>query len=145
MRAHGVPKFPDPNPDGGIAINAGKGSGLDPQSPQWKAAEAACKQYAPRGGAPVDPKTAADQQRQFLAYAKCMRDHGITNFPDPKFDGSGVTLSLPSSINPNSTKFKAADKACQSVMPHPPGSGSGPSDSGGGNGGDAGTTTGSDS
>jgi hypothetical protein len=138
MRAHGVSKFPDPNADGGIAINAGPGSSLDPNGAQWKAAEAACKQYAPQGGAPLDPKAAADLQKQFLAYAKCMRDHGITAFPDPKFEDNHVSLSLPQSINPNSTKFKAADKACQSLMPRPPGGGQGPTQSGG----DSGTRTG---
>lgn len=144
MRAHGVSNFPDPGPNGGIAINAGKG-GLDPQSAKFKAAEAACKSLAPRAPAP-DPKAAAAMQQQFLAYAKCMRSNGVANFPDPKFEGNGVTLSLPKTVNPNSTRFKAADKTCKKLMPQggggPAGSGSGPATvSGGGSGG---TQSGSD-
>jgi len=46
MRAHGVPKFPDPDSNGGISIKGGPE--LDPRSPQFKAADKACAQY--RGG-----------------------------------------------------------------------------------------------
>jgi hypothetical protein len=53
MRENGVPNFPDPktNAEGGIELSAG--SGLDPSSPQYKAAEKACKELAPgaNGGA----------------------------------------------------------------------------------------------
>jgi hypothetical protein len=49
MRAHGVPKFPDPNPGGGIGIDAGK-LGVDPNGPVFKAADNACKKYMGGGG-----------------------------------------------------------------------------------------------
>lgn len=49
MRANGVPKFPDPNPDGGIAIKGGPGTGIDPESPAFKAAQKKC-QPAGAGG-----------------------------------------------------------------------------------------------
>src|SRR5665811_1144852 len=41
IRAHGVPDFPDPV-DGGFDITSGPGSDLDPSSPQFVAADAAC-------------------------------------------------------------------------------------------------------
>jgi hypothetical protein len=54
MRANGLPKFPDPNPDGGLRI--GRNSGVDPNSPQFKAAEKACETLLPGGSAPTgDP------------------------------------------------------------------------------------------
>jgi hypothetical protein len=47
MRAHGIADFPDPQsgPGGGIriAIRAGRGSDLNPQSPQFQAAQNACQ------------------------------------------------------------------------------------------------------
>ena len=46
MRAHGLTKFPDPDPSGGISI--GRNSGIDPNSPQFKAAEKACKELPAR-------------------------------------------------------------------------------------------------
>lgn len=44
MRSHGVPKFPDPTfrPDGGSLMTIGKD--LNPDSPQFKAAEKACEE-----------------------------------------------------------------------------------------------------
>lgn len=45
MRANGVPKFPDPGPNGGISIKGGPG--LDPNDPTFKAAEKKCQ---PAGG-----------------------------------------------------------------------------------------------
>ena len=38
MRAHGIHDFPDPNSQGGINVNGGQGSDLDPSNPQFKAA-----------------------------------------------------------------------------------------------------------
>jgi hypothetical protein len=49
-----------------------------------------------------------------LAFSRCMRAHGITNFPDPTFGGGGGQLRIdkPSGIDPNSPAFQAAQKAC---------------------------------
>jgi hypothetical protein len=45
MRAHGITNFPDPvTDDGGISISL---HGLDPNSPQFQAAQKACQQYQP--------------------------------------------------------------------------------------------------
>jgi hypothetical protein len=48
MRQHGVPKFPDPQPNGGLLLR--KDSGVDPTSPTFKAADKTCQQLLPRGG-----------------------------------------------------------------------------------------------
>ncbi|MCW2941256.1 MAG: hypothetical protein JWN00_4241 [Actinomycetia bacterium] len=47
MRAHGVLKFPDPTMDHGVGI-AVPGS-IDPNSPQFKAADQACRSLMPGG------------------------------------------------------------------------------------------------
>jgi hypothetical protein len=41
MRTHGVPNYPDPNNQGGITI--GGRDGIDPNSPQFQAAQKACQ------------------------------------------------------------------------------------------------------
>ena len=48
MREHGV-DMPDPNDDGSVMIKKGEGKGLniDPDSPTFKAADKACRKYAP--------------------------------------------------------------------------------------------------
>jgi hypothetical protein len=58
MRAHGVPNFPDPQfGNGKIAIRIGPGSGIDPQSPEFQAAQKACQGELPgKAGPGVNPK-----------------------------------------------------------------------------------------
>ena len=117
MQKHGVPNFPDPNAQGQVTMN-----GVDPQSPSFQAAQSACAKYAPR------PPSAAQQQRAIagaLKFSKCMRSHGISDFPDPNVHSGagGVSISIrigggkSSDLNPNNPLFQAAQKACQSVAP----------------------------
>jgi hypothetical protein len=49
MRANGVPNFPDPSADGGIAIQ--QDSGIDPMDPQFQATQKKCQMEA---GMPTD-------------------------------------------------------------------------------------------
>lgn len=49
MRENGVPEFPDPT-DGGFGIQGEPGSGLDPESESFQAAEEACEKYSPGRG-----------------------------------------------------------------------------------------------
>jgi hypothetical protein len=54
MRSHGVTNFPDPQlqPHNRVSLRVG-GPGLDPNSPQYQAANSACKHFTPGGiGAP---------------------------------------------------------------------------------------------
>jgi len=120
MRTHGEPEFPEPT-EGGIRIQNHNGHGPNPESAQFKAAEKACKQYAPARQAP-SPAQQAKIQEQALKFSACMRSHGVPNFPDPKFSSGGsVRLQVKAGgsggINPSSPQFQAAAKACQSVSP----------------------------
>jgi len=48
MRSHGVPKFPDPQFSAGRAsLQIGRNSGIDPNSPTFKAAQKACQKNLP--------------------------------------------------------------------------------------------------
>lgn len=50
MRSHGVPGFPDPKLSGHSAqLTIHKGSGVNPQSPQFQAAQKACQSLMPKG------------------------------------------------------------------------------------------------
>jgi hypothetical protein len=63
------------------------------------------------------PGGGSDRQAA-LAYAKCMRQHGI-NMPDPKFDAQGhSSQQLPGGVGPDNPKFKAADQACNKYLPN---------------------------
>ncbi len=120
MRSHGVPDFPEPS-EGHLLIKGNSKNGLNPGSPQFQAAMKACHSLAP---APeVSPQQSAAIQAQALKFSACMRSHGVPNFPDPKFEGGGVQLQIKrgSGINPQSSQFQAAQKACQGDMPGPKG------------------------
>ena len=50
MRSHGLPDMPDPVVEhGGIALRVG-GKGFGPNSPQFRSAQQACRQFGPGGG-----------------------------------------------------------------------------------------------
>ena len=119
MRSHGEPNFPDPGNGGGIQV--GPGSGVDPSSPKFQAAQRACQKLLPNGGQP-SPQQRAKMQAALLAFSACMRSHGVPDFPDPTFPtGGGAEMKVGggpgSDLNPNSPRFQAAQTACQGKLP----------------------------
>jgi hypothetical protein len=111
MRSHGVPTFPDPNSKG--QLDAGKVA--NPNSPQYRKAREVCRSLAPSGQSYSTQGGSLTQQQlaQFLAFARCMRAHGVSNFPDPTAKG----LSL-SGVDPNTPRFQAAQRACRLLLPN---------------------------
>jgi hypothetical protein len=122
MRASGVPSFPDPKPGGGWDVR------IDPASPLYKAANAKCQRLLPNGGA--GPTYSAPVGVQLLNIAKCMRRHGIPDFPDPErapssslprpkpgydriTDYRGWLLSFPATINMQSPAYTHAAAICR--------------------------------
>ena len=75
------------------------------------------------GGGGHSPASSASSSRllaQFLAYSRCMRSHGVSNYPDPTTSG-GIGINLPHSFNTNSPAYLAASQACKALAPvgHP--------------------------
>ena len=136
MRAHGITKFPDPSAQGGISLNAGPGTGISPNSPQFKAASNACKSLMPVQAQVVSPAQQAKIKAGNLKYAECMRAHGIADFPDPNSQGLlQIKVQPGSGLDPNNPRYQAANKACQHYQYAPPGTGGPGLNSSGGNGG----------
>jgi hypothetical protein len=77
MRSHGVPTFPDPDSSGRIQIP----SSIDDRLPTVRAAYRACRNLAPSESSLTGQGDTLQQDR-LLAFAKCMRSHGVPNFPD---------------------------------------------------------------
>jgi hypothetical protein len=68
--------------------------------------------------------TAHRKEAGALAFANCMRSHGVPNFPDPNGSGPNIQL-LGSSSEINSPAFQSAQKSCTHLLPGG-GPGSGP-------------------
>jgi hypothetical protein len=125
MRKNGVPNFPDPDSKGNLRITGGQTRGgrtfgVDPNSPQFKKAQQACRKLQPNGGRP-DPQDEAKMKEQALKYSQCMRSHGVPKFPDPEFRaGGGTLMRIGRDVRPNSPQFKAAEKACRALLPGSP-------------------------
>jgi hypothetical protein len=114
MRENGVPEFPDPV-NGRLTIRAGEG-GLNPDSPEFQAAREACRDLAPQGRGGGAGGGGGELQAQVLEFAKCMRENGVPDFPDPQFSGGGVRMRLPRGVDEDSPQFQAAQQACQSLL-----------------------------
>lgn len=114
MRENGV-DMPDPQFNGGRVTQRMKAGG-NPE--QMQAAEKACEKYRAEVKA---PEMSDGQREEFkkaaLANARCMREHGVENFPDPTFDANGgARMKIDKSVNPESPTFQAAQKACSKLM-----------------------------
>ena len=116
MRAHGVPNFPDPTPQGNGGFSLSLPQGIDPRSPQFRAADQACKSQLPSGQ--ISPAQQRQATANALRLARCMRAHGIKDFPDPNGRGGiAIKVSPGSDLDPNNPQVKAANSACQHLMP----------------------------
>jgi hypothetical protein len=66
------------------------------------------------------PLSKQDAQRAALAFARCMRQHGI-DMPDPQINGNKITQEVkggPGSKGPDDPTFKAAQQACNKYLPN---------------------------
>jgi hypothetical protein len=110
MRSHGVPNFPDANPEGEI-----QAAGIDKTSPAFRRAYHSCRGRLGGRRRPVHGQSTPELQRQLLAFARCMRSHGVPKFPDPIFHPDGrVEIGVPQ--DPNSPSFIAAANACRGKL-----------------------------
>jgi hypothetical protein len=110
-------------------MNDGPGAGRGTRRRTWSRAgalaavlasmtllAAACGGSSTTGSTTAQLPTLQSITSKALAYARCMRSHGITNFPDPTVQDSahekGVGFSLPGSIQ-NSPQYASAAKTCR--------------------------------
>ena len=104
MRAHGVPSFPDPDPQGNFPSFS---TGVSKQVSS--AANDACTHLLSSGGT----ATPVERQQKLdfgVKVAECLRAHGYPNFPDPAHLGQ---QSLPPGIDVNSPQFQSVETTCE--------------------------------
>lgn len=87
MRSHGVTNFPDPR----VSVSPGRVAVavMAPKSavdrPQFNGAQRACRGILPGPGQARSDQLA--QKPALLAFARCMRAHSVSGFPDPDPQG----------------------------------------------------------
>lgn len=131
MRAHGVSNFPDPT-YGRSGVQFG-GPAVNPQSPAFQSAQQACRRYEPIKGPPTTHMSAGALRKAFT-FARCMRSHGVPNFPDPTQNaspnnGGHVVLALGDmffepgpGMDPKSPAVQQAIARCGIRLPNGPSS-----------------------
>jgi hypothetical protein len=102
MRAHGV-QIDDPQFQGN-QIQLGDIKETDQAKIQT--AEQACQQYKPGGGTNGNPP--AEKIELLRQLARCMRDNGVENFPDPNANGK---MPVDDSVRKD-PQFEAAQNIC---------------------------------
>jgi hypothetical protein len=117
MRDGGVSAFPDPDASGELTIDGiANGSTLDPNTATFKKALVACKNLEPAGFTGHTRDT--QQQKTALRFAECIRENGVTDFPDPSSGEPLVdTRRIPSANAPGGmATLNAAMAKCRSVV-----------------------------
>ena len=104
MRSQGVPNFPDPDSSGQLPKGDAQQFGVS--TSQYQAAQQACQHLFPTGGSLQQQEHECMQasdcppalvQQMLTAdrkLARCMRSHGVPNFPDPTTDSSGPVFNI---------------------------------------------------
>lgn len=98
MRSNGVPNYPDPTTSGQLPKTDAQLLGVS--TSRYQAAQQACQHLLPTGGSLQQQEHQCMQDRdcpsalvqQMMTadrkLARCMRSHGVPNFPDPTNGGS---------------------------------------------------------
>ena len=116
MRSNGVSEFPDPGASGKLTIDAVvNGSSLDQSAPAFKHAISACKHLEPAGF--MGGKRSPPQMQAALKFAQCIREHGVSDFPDPANGQPLVdTNRIPSAAQPGGMSIlRDAMQKCRGV------------------------------
>jgi hypothetical protein len=117
LREHGI-NVSTPTGGGPFRI-AGGGS---PQT--FEAAQNACRKFAPADRLKLTPQQRIEREEAVRKFAKCMREHGVNLQIQTRAGGAGIGVRIrrgEGGPNPESPAFEAAQKACQALLPKPPG------------------------
>jgi hypothetical protein len=112
MRENGVSNFPDADAEGRIRIEP-PGS-IDPDSAVFRAAGDACRHLAPAGWG--ETNAGPGDAEVMIEFARCMRENGVPEFPDPD-PNAGLRIFGPDSkLDPNDPKVQAALESCKAIL-----------------------------
>jgi hypothetical protein len=94
------------------------GRRLIARGPQATIAAMICAAMIAACGSSRPPNGTRADGGPLLEYARCIRAHGVPNFPDP---GTAGGLVIPNDINPQSPAFESAQQGCRKLAQAPEG------------------------
>jgi len=99
MRSHGLPGFPDPASNGALPKTSAEQLGVS--NSRFQAAQRACQPLLPNAASlqqqaqqclsadTCPPAVVQQMLTADRAFARCVRSHGVPNWPDPTLDSEG--------------------------------------------------------
>jgi hypothetical protein len=123
-RANGMPNLPDPQIDSNGRASFPNGT-PDPPASVPRACQSIYDRLPPSARG-EEERPPADRQA-LLRFARCMRENGVPDFPDPDAEGNfrAPAGALPGG-SPNSPSVKRALQACRQLDPNKGASTAGP-------------------
>jgi hypothetical protein len=123
LREHGI-DVPDPVPgENGLMLqksDKGGGGGVNLDDPATEEALEACEEEVDFKPPEPTPEEQEEMEESMLAFAQCMREHGV-EMPDPEFgEGGKVQMRIGGPGGPgemDQPAVEAAQEACQDEMP----------------------------
>jgi hypothetical protein len=117
-RSHGVPQFEDPQPgQTEIKLPPANQSGYGVSGSQFWSATRACRNLLPPGVGAWYPRSEIPRiLRGMRKFARCMRSHGISDWPDPTFDSQG-RLGFVGFDNPPGSRTDHVVNQCHHLLP----------------------------
>jgi hypothetical protein len=113
MRSNGVSAYPDPTSSGLVKESLQQ---LGVSGARLQSAQSACRHLLPNGGSGPTPAQVQEARAQAVEFSRCVRAHGVPNFPDPASDGR-IPDPATRGIDQGSPKFRAANQACVKYRP----------------------------
>jgi hypothetical protein len=116
-RSHGMPNLPDPQIDSNGQAHFPSGIPKPPES-----VRRACQSIYDRlpASARSDSGRPPTDIQALLRFARCVREHGVADFPDPKADGT-FPLAGTSAGRGKTPQLVRAMQACDRLNPDPNG------------------------
>jgi hypothetical protein len=128
MRSHGVPNYTDPDSSGALPKGSAQDFGVS--NSQFQAAQEACAHLLPATSTSIQqcettgdcPQAVVQQALNVMRkYARCIRAHGVPNWPDPTIDSEGRPLFDVSNAGityqyTHSQLFESKDRECERLV-----------------------------
>jgi hypothetical protein len=113
MRANGVPSFPDPDSSGKLPNATVQQLGVS--NSRYQAATRTCQHLLPNGSNGPTPAQVQLYRNTMLIYARCMRAHGLNDFPDPDSRGR-LDIGPGTDVPVDTPQFQTAFRACKHLL-----------------------------